>query len=183
MLAVIGGTALSRRMTRPLRDIADLAGEIAEGNWNRQVPLRGGAEVAAVTGALNEMTRSLNHWQAEAMQRTRQLEAAYERYATVVNSARCHHLCHEQRRRDSVEPRRRDHSWSQRSGGRWPAVALVRRHQCQGGLGADDCRGDRPRGCRANHSRAKVCGVVAARFRSSARWPRGMAMARRSLPR
>ena len=38
----------SRRMGRPLKDIAAAAGDIAAGNWARQVPLRGSAEATTM---------------------------------------------------------------------------------------------------------------------------------------
>ena len=41
VLALVGGVVLSRRISRPLREFAAAAGEIAEGNWNRRVAARG----------------------------------------------------------------------------------------------------------------------------------------------
>ena len=49
----------SRRLTRPFKDIAAAAGEIAAGDWGRQVPVRGSAEATTMAVAFNEMTRSL----------------------------------------------------------------------------------------------------------------------------
>ena len=86
-LAVMGSVILSRRMSRPLRDIADHAAEMAAGEWNRRLPMKGSAEAIAMARAFNDMTRSLSHWHAEARQRAEQLQAAYERYAAVTNSA------------------------------------------------------------------------------------------------
>ena len=57
--ALAGALVFSRRLTRPLKDIADTAGEIAGGNWDRQVPLRGGAEATTLAKAFNDMTTSL----------------------------------------------------------------------------------------------------------------------------
>ena len=57
--ALAGALVFSRRVTRPLKDIADAAGEIAGGNWNRQVPLRGSAEATTLATAFNDMTTSL----------------------------------------------------------------------------------------------------------------------------
>jgi PAS domain S-box-containing protein len=64
----------SRRVTRPLRDIAGAAGEIAAGDWNRQVPLQGSAEARTLAAAFNEMTGSLRR--------------SYGRFQSVTESAR-----------------------------------------------------------------------------------------------
>ena len=45
--ALAGALVFSRRMTRPLKEMATAAGEIAGGNWTRQVPLRGSAEATS----------------------------------------------------------------------------------------------------------------------------------------
>ena len=86
-LAIGGSLLLSRRMSRPLREIADVAGEIAAGQWDRRVPVRGSAEATAMAHAFNGMTGSLSHWHAEARRQTERLQAAYERYAAVTHSA------------------------------------------------------------------------------------------------
>jgi PAS domain S-box-containing protein len=86
-LAVMGSIIMSRRMSRPLRDIADRAAEMAAGEWERRLPVKGSAEAMAMAQAFNDMTASLTHWQREARQRAEQLQAAYERYAAVTNSA------------------------------------------------------------------------------------------------
>ena len=72
--ALAGTLVFSRRLTRPLKDIADTAGEIAGGNWNRQVPLRGSAEATTLAKAFNDMTTSLRR--------------SYERFHSVTDSAR-----------------------------------------------------------------------------------------------
>ncbi len=59
VLALAGGIALSRRMSRPLREIAAAAGDIAAGNWDRRVPVGGGAEASTMATAFNEMSSSL----------------------------------------------------------------------------------------------------------------------------
>jgi PAS domain S-box-containing protein len=87
LAALAGSIALGRRVSRPLREIADVAGEIAGGRWDRRVPVRGSAEAKVMADAFNDMTRSLSHWHAEARRRTEQVQAAYERYAAVTNSA------------------------------------------------------------------------------------------------
>jgi PAS domain S-box-containing protein len=72
--ALAGALVVSRRLTRPLKDIAETAGEIAGGNWSRQVPLRGSAEATTLAAAFNEMTSSLRR--------------SYERFHSVTDSAR-----------------------------------------------------------------------------------------------
>jgi PAS domain S-box-containing protein len=87
LLAVVLSIVLSRRMSRPLRDIAERARDIAAGDWNSRLAVRGTAEAVVMAEAFNDMTESLSHWHAEAQHRTGQLQAAYERYAAVTNSA------------------------------------------------------------------------------------------------
>jgi diguanylate cyclase (GGDEF)-like protein len=59
VLAVGGGMLFSRRMSRPLEDLAAAAKDIAAGNWARQVPVSGGAEATTMAMAFNEMSTSL----------------------------------------------------------------------------------------------------------------------------
>ena len=59
LLAVGGGVLFSRRMSRPLQDLAAAAKDIAAGNWARQVPVSGGAEATTMAVAFNEMSTSL----------------------------------------------------------------------------------------------------------------------------
>ncbi len=87
-LAVAGGVAFSRRMSRPLKDIAQAAGEVAAGNWARQVPPRGSAEATTTATAFNEMTSHLRHWHEQAEERAKRLETSYERFHSVTESAR-----------------------------------------------------------------------------------------------
>ncbi|MBK5298619.1 MAG: EAL domain-containing protein, partial [Vicinamibacteria bacterium] len=58
-LALIGGVMFSRRVSRPLRDIAAAAADIAGGNLSLQLPVRGSAEDMTVAHAFNEMGASL----------------------------------------------------------------------------------------------------------------------------
>ena len=57
--ALAGGLLFSRRMSRPLREVAAAAKDIAAGNWARQVPIAGSAEATDVAAAFNDMTASL----------------------------------------------------------------------------------------------------------------------------
>jgi PAS domain S-box-containing protein len=86
-LATVSSLVLSRRMSRPLREIAEVAEQIAAGNWDRRVPVRGSGEAEAMAHAFNGMTVSLSHWHAEARHRTEQLQASYERFHAITHSA------------------------------------------------------------------------------------------------
>ncbi len=59
LLSLAGGVFLSRHLSRPLRDIATAATEIAAGNLALQLPVRGTAEAATVAQAFNAMSVSL----------------------------------------------------------------------------------------------------------------------------
>jgi len=58
-LTVGGAVLFSRRMSRPLMDLAAAAKDIAAGNWDRQVPVSGSAEATTMAVAFNEMSSSL----------------------------------------------------------------------------------------------------------------------------
>jgi PAS domain S-box-containing protein len=87
-LAVAGGVVFSRRLSRPLKDIADAARDIASGNWDRQVPVRGRTEVATMATTFNEMTTTVRHWYEEARDRSERLETSNERFRAVTESVR-----------------------------------------------------------------------------------------------
>ncbi len=87
-LALAGGVAFSRRMSRPLKDIAQAAGEVAAGNWARQVPTHGSAEATTMATAFNEMTSHLRHWHEQAEERAKRIETSYGRFHSVTESAR-----------------------------------------------------------------------------------------------
>jgi signal transduction histidine kinase/CheY-like chemotaxis protein len=73
----LGGSLLfSRRMSRPLHDVASAAHDIAGGNWERQIPVRGSAEASVTAQAFNEMTMSLRHWYEQAKKRDDELRQA-----------------------------------------------------------------------------------------------------------
>jgi PAS domain S-box-containing protein len=84
----IGGTILlSRRLTRPLRDLASAAHEIAGGNWARRVPVDGPAEARTMAEAFNHMTVTLSHWHEEATSQAARLRESNERFRSVTDSA------------------------------------------------------------------------------------------------
>jgi predicted signal transduction protein with EAL and GGDEF domain len=59
ILSFAGGVFVARQLSRPLRDIATAATEIAGGNLSLQLPVRGTAEAATVAQAFNAMSVSL----------------------------------------------------------------------------------------------------------------------------
>ena len=67
LLAGLGGVALAggltyllaRRLTRPLRELADAAGRLGSGQSGIQVPVRGSDELAQLAAAFNEMSSEL----------------------------------------------------------------------------------------------------------------------------
>ena len=76
VVALATGIFFSRRMARPLEDLATAAQDIAAGNWARQLPVRGTAEEAVMAEAVNSMTTSIRHWYEEAKLRDDQLRQA-----------------------------------------------------------------------------------------------------------
>ena len=58
-LTVGGAVLFSRRMSRPLMDLAAAAKDIAAGHLDRQVPVSGSAEATTMAVAFNEMSSSL----------------------------------------------------------------------------------------------------------------------------
>jgi PAS domain S-box-containing protein len=78
---------LSRRLTRPLRDLASAANEIAGGNWARRVPVDGPAEARTMAEAFNHMTITLSHWHEQATNQAARLRDSNERFRSVTDSA------------------------------------------------------------------------------------------------
>jgi signal transduction histidine kinase len=76
LIAVLAGISFSQRLTRPLSEIAEAAGRVAEGQWTLTVPERGSAEITAMARALNEMTAGLRHWHDEALDASSRLQQA-----------------------------------------------------------------------------------------------------------
>ncbi len=88
LATLAAGVLFSRRITQPFQDVAAAAGDLAAGNWTRQVPIRGSAESTTMALAFNEMSTHLRHWHQEAQDRSARLQASYERFAAVTESAR-----------------------------------------------------------------------------------------------
>jgi len=87
-VALAGSLVATRRLTRPLRTLAEAANDIAAGDWSRQAPVdTSTAEARMMATAFNDMTSTLNHWHREATSRSEQLQGAYERFRAVTESA------------------------------------------------------------------------------------------------
>jgi signal transduction histidine kinase/CheY-like chemotaxis protein len=75
-IALVVSLVFSRRISRPLMDVAAAAEDIASGNWNRRVDVRGSAEAKVTAESFNQMTTSLRHWYEEAKKRDDELRQA-----------------------------------------------------------------------------------------------------------
>ena len=67
LVTLVGGLVFSRRTSQPLRDVAAAARDIATGDWERQVPLRGTAEATTLAEAFNDMSASLRRAHARLL--------------------------------------------------------------------------------------------------------------------
>ncbi len=78
--AMIAGTllslAISQSITRPLRNLTEATQHIAEGDLSRQVPIRGGDEVAVLGHSFNAMVFRLRETIVELQKAKEQAEAA-----------------------------------------------------------------------------------------------------------
>jgi hypothetical protein len=86
-VALAGTLVFSRRITRPLRDLASVANTIASGESAEPVPSEGPAEARAMADAFNQMTGTLRHWHEEAKMRAEELYDSYQRFRAVTDSA------------------------------------------------------------------------------------------------
>ena len=73
-VAVGGMLVFGRRLTRPLRDLADAANDVASGNWTRRVPVNGPAEGRVMAEAFNQMTVALRE-REEQLHQAQKMEA------------------------------------------------------------------------------------------------------------
>jgi signal transduction histidine kinase len=87
LIGLILTSWISRRITRPIEELADGARDVASGRWDRHIDLHGRDEVGQLAGAFNEMTHTL------ASQKERLVQA--ERVAAWRELAR--RLAHELR--------------------------------------------------------------------------------------
>jgi PAS domain S-box-containing protein len=85
---VVGGTLVfGRRLTRPLRDLAEVADDVASGQWSRRVPVEGPAEARMMAQTFNDMTATLIHWHEEARSQAERAQESYQRFRSVTDSA------------------------------------------------------------------------------------------------
>ena len=87
-ITLAAAMVFSRRLSRPLRDISDAARDIASGNWDREVPIRGQAEATTMAEAFNDMTATVRHWYEESREQSARLQTSYDRFRAVTESAR-----------------------------------------------------------------------------------------------
>ena len=62
---------VSARITRPVEELADGAREVASGNWDAHIRVRGGGEIAQLAEAFNEMTATLASQRKQLVQTER----------------------------------------------------------------------------------------------------------------
>jgi PAS domain S-box-containing protein len=86
-VAFAGALFFSRRLSRPLRDLAIAARDIARGEWARRVPVAGVTEARQMAEAFNSMTATLSHWHEQAERRAQELREASDRFRSVTDSA------------------------------------------------------------------------------------------------
>ena len=67
-IAVAGMLVFGRRLARPLRDLANAANDLADGNWSRRVPVEGPAEARVMAEAYNTMTVALRQHEDQLRQ-------------------------------------------------------------------------------------------------------------------
>jgi PAS domain S-box-containing protein len=85
-VALVSGFAFSRRLTRPLRELAAAADAIAGGDRGSTVPIHGPVETRTMAEAFNHMASSIAHWHEEAETRAKRLGETYERFRSVSDS-------------------------------------------------------------------------------------------------
>src|SRR5262249_2580665 len=76
-VAIVGALIFSRRITRPLRELAAVASDVARGDWQRRVQPEGAAEAQVTAEAFNHMTAALSHWRDEAEARAKEAHTSY----------------------------------------------------------------------------------------------------------
>jgi PAS domain S-box-containing protein len=87
VVSVIGTVVYSRRLTRPLRDLAAATDEIAGGRRTTRVPSKGPVEVRHLAAAFNRMADGLDHWRDAVEARSAELNVSYRRFRAITDSA------------------------------------------------------------------------------------------------
>jgi two-component system OmpR family sensor kinase len=76
LVAAAAGILLARRLSRPLRRTADVAGSLSQGRRDQRAPVEGPAEVADVARSVNELADALQR--SESRQREFLLSVSHE---------------------------------------------------------------------------------------------------------
>ena len=88
-VTLAGSIVVSRRLTRPLTHLAEVARDIATGNWGREVPVdTGTSESRIMATAFNDMTRTLRHWHQEASNQAARVQENYDNFRNAQNALR-----------------------------------------------------------------------------------------------
>jgi putative nucleotidyltransferase with HDIG domain len=82
VLAILVGVMIARRLSAPIRALAEQARDIAEGHYGLTVPVRGAAEIADLSTSFNRMSASID----QAMEDLR--KAARENHELFISSVR-----------------------------------------------------------------------------------------------
>jgi signal transduction histidine kinase/CheY-like chemotaxis protein len=73
-IAIAGMIVFGRRLTRPLRDLASAADELAGGDWTRRMPVDGPAEARVMAEAFNQMTVAMRQ-REDQLRQAQKMEA------------------------------------------------------------------------------------------------------------
>ncbi|PLX23589.1 MAG: hypothetical protein C0600_14650 [Ignavibacteria bacterium] len=73
ILVILASIALARQISRPLNELLRATGDIAEGNLNRKLDVRGSAEIVDLMNSFNTMTSRLRQSQEELAAAEREL--------------------------------------------------------------------------------------------------------------
>ncbi|HSZ56121.1 MAG TPA: ATP-binding protein [Tepidisphaeraceae bacterium] len=92
LLLIAGLTLLlANRMVRPIRELTDAAGELAEGKWDKRVPERGTDEIGVLARTFNKMVvqleRAYRHIEEEVNRRTIELRESNDELARAKAEA------------------------------------------------------------------------------------------------
>lgn len=71
ILAILFSGWASSRVTRPVEQLAEAAGEVASGNWNTHVPVDSSDELGALAESFNRMTEQLQEQRQQLVQAER----------------------------------------------------------------------------------------------------------------
>jgi nitrogen fixation/metabolism regulation signal transduction histidine kinase len=74
VLAIAIGICLSRRITRPVKELRDATGEISKGNLDTEIDVKSGGEIGDLALSFNSMTRDLKKSKRKLEDYSRTLE-------------------------------------------------------------------------------------------------------------